>query len=115
MLRSSLRSAGARNLNRPRFYSTVKFNENFNNPNPPSKPTLSQFKNAFIHTFLIASSAYMALHTCWYLLEYKDVEKKLKHQAAELEEEMNAALNEAKNELIQQQPKKSWLYFWRRS
>lgn len=113
MIRTSLR--GIRAARQSRTYAAIKFNENFDNPKLSPKPKLSQFKYPLFHTFLIASTAYMALNTLWYGLEYNEVEKKLREKSAKLEEEMNVALEEAKVELVDQKPKRSWIFFWRKS
>lgn len=112
-MRSSLR--GSR-LARPfRSYATIKFNEDFDKPKTSPKPKISQFRYPLFHTFLIASTAYMALITLWYGLEYNEVENQLKEKSSKLEQELNAALEEAKVELIEHKPKRSWLFFWKKS
>lgn len=98
-----------------RSYSTVRFNENFNQQAPDPKPKISQFKYPLYHTFLLASTAYMGFHVVWYHLEYKEVEKDLKEKAERLENEMQKALDEVRIEVVDSKPKRSWLTFWRNS
>lgn len=96
-----------------RRYATVKFSENFDGQQPEvTKPKLSEFRNPLLHTFLIASTAFMGLNTLWNWLEYAQVEKELIEKSKMLEAEMQKALDEVKEDIT---PKSKWLKwsFWR--
>lgn len=69
------------------------------------KPTLSDFKNPLLHTFLIASSAYMALHIFVLSHEYEVEEQKLADKERSLEVEIE--------ELLKQKKQKKWFSLWR--
>lgn len=103
----------------PRRHYSVKFSENFDGQNPaPTKPTLGEFKNPLLHTFLLASATYMALQALWLALEYEHVEAELVAKSKVLETEMQKALDDARHEMAASIASKSWfskLAFWNRS
>lgn len=99
-----------------RCYS-IKFSENFDGQLPePRKPTLRDFRYPLFHTFLLASTTFMALNTLWYSLEYEQVELLLIERSKQLEAEMQQALSEAREDI--QKTSKTWtskLMFWKKS
>lgn len=92
-------------------YSTVKF------PQPTqdlsTKPKLSQFKNPLFHTFLLASTTYIILHTIWLNLEFNEKKRTLEYQSKDLEEEIQNLVDDKKAN-IQNNNKRSWYpRFWK--
>lgn len=78
---------------------SVKFSENFDGQLAhPVKPKLRDFKYPLFHSFMLASSVYIGLNCWWYSLEYEQVEYKLLAEATELEENLQNALKEVKEE-----------------
>lgn len=71
------------------------------------KPKLSQFKNPLYHTFLVASSAYIFLHTMWFALEYEEEKKRLEAKSEALEKEIHGLVEEKKMEL--ESKNRSWI------
>lgn len=117
MLRSSLiRFPKGRTVFR---HYSVKFSPNFDGQSPePKRPQLRDFRYPLFHTFLLASTTFMALNTLWYSLEYEQVEQQLIEQSKVLEAEMQQALDEAREDLQKSSPKSSWtswIKFWKRA
>jgi hypothetical protein len=80
----------------------------FPSPAPPAKPALSEFRDALLHCFLLASTTYVALHTVWYVLELAERERELAATAAALETRIQALVDAKKAP-----PPRSRWFFWR--
>lgn len=109
MLRTALASRTTPRLVR---FSSVRFSPDFDQPQQ-KPPTLRDFRYPLFHTFLMASSAFMALNALWYALEYEEVEKQLVAESASLESALQLALDDAANDLTKRRSWASRLWFWR--
>ncbi|CCE80052.1 Piso0_003149 [Millerozyma farinosa CBS 7064] len=72
------------------------------------KPKLGEFKTAFFHCFLIASTTYMVLHAIWTGLEYEEKEKSYLSEAGLLENRLQELVDEKKNKY----KKTRWFSSW---
>jgi hypothetical protein len=61
---------------------TVRFTQH------AAKPKLRQFLTPLFHTFLGASSVYIAFHVAWLRLEHREEERKLLKKSQEYEDEI---------------------------
>lgn len=86
-----------------RFYS-VRFPEHVGTIS--TKPKISEFKNPLLHTFLIASSTCLVLHSLWLSLEKVEREKELAGRAKEMEAEIQKIVDENKPKVA----KKWWMW-----
>lgn len=73
----------------------------FPQPNT-TKPSLGQFRAPLLHTFLVASTAYIGLHTVWAKLEYDERKRVLERESNELEGRILELVN----------GKRKWWWFW---
>lgn len=72
------------------------------------KPKLGEFKTAFFHCFLMASTTYMVLHAIWSGLEYEEKEKFYLSEAGLLENRLQELVDEKKNKY----EKTRWFSSW---
>lgn len=68
-----------------------------------AKPRLRQFLTPLFHTFLGASTVYIAFHVAWLRLEHREEERKLLKKSQEYEDEIQ--------ELVSRKPARRW-WFW---
>ncbi|KAK6198926.1 uncharacterized protein RJT21DRAFT_52552 [Scheffersomyces amazonensis] len=109
-MRSITRVGAFRSISKSRFYSTIQLSQ-LQNAQPP-KPQIKQFSNPLFHTFLIASSAYILLHSWWISLEYENKEKELIAESKRLEELVQDIINEKQAELINRESSRKWYKLW---
>lgn len=99
---------------RSRALSTkpIRFPETMPETTVPIKPRIGQFRTAFFHSFLIASTTYMILHAIWYRMELENAQVAMEAKSALLEQRIQELVDEKK---LRFDGQKRWyhkLKFW---